>query len=149
MKRFYVDTCIWLNLFKKEGDASKGVPYWKIAEKFIVNVTISESSEIIYSPVILREIESKLGNNSLFEEKLKSMSKENKFRFVDIDEEDKIFARKLESESSYEISFYDCMHIAICKRLGLILVTRDKKLLDFAASYIDAEKPENLFIPLV
>jgi len=32
---YYVDSCIWLNLFKKEGDVAKGVPYWEITKKFI------------------------------------------------------------------------------------------------------------------
>lgn len=38
MKRFYLDTCIWMNLFKKEGNPEKGVPYWKIAKEFINNL---------------------------------------------------------------------------------------------------------------
>ena len=48
-KSFYIDTCIWLNLFKKEGDPSKGVPYWKIAEDFIDAIMFSQDKEIIYS----------------------------------------------------------------------------------------------------
>jgi len=63
---------------------------------------------------------------------------------VNVVEEDYSFARKLESELFYELSFYDCLHIAICKRLGLILVTRDKELLRFAKKHVTAEKPENL-----
>ena len=34
-KTYYVDSCIWLNLFKKEGDTTKGTPYWKLAKDFL------------------------------------------------------------------------------------------------------------------
>ena len=78
MKRFYVDTCIWLNLFKKEGDASKGVPYWKIAEGFIDKVMFSEGYEISYSNIILKEIYFNLNNEKLFNEKQSFMEKEEK-----------------------------------------------------------------------
>ncbi len=139
-KSFYLDTCIWLNLFKKEGDSSRGVPYWKIARDFIEKVMFSKNEEIIYSGLILREIKFKIGNEDILKEKLLFLKEEYKFRFVEVT------ARKLESELKYELSFYDCLHIAICKRLNFILVTRDKDLIKIAKRYISVEKPENLFI---
>ncbi len=145
-KSFYLDTCIWLNLFKKEGDSSRGVPYWKIARDFIEKVMFSKNEEIIYSGLILREIKFKIGNEDILKEKLLFLKEEYKFRFVEVTEEDYSFARKLESELKYELSFYDCLHIAICKRLNFILVTRDKDLIKIAKRYISVEKPENLFI---
>ena len=141
---FYVDSCIWLNLFKKEGDPTKGVPYWKIAEDFIERVMFSENEEIIYSELVLKEIKFNLNNENLFREKLLFLKREQKFKFVEVVEEDKISARKLESKSNFEVSFYDCLHIAMCKRLNFILVTRDNLLIDFAKDYIEIKKPENL-----
>jgi len=142
--KYYLDSCIWLNLFKKEGDASKGKPYWQIANDFIEAVLFSEDEEIIYSDLVLREIKSKLKTNKLFEEKKAYLEEEIKFQFVKAKAEDYAFARRLESELFYDISFYDCLHIAICKRLSLILITRDKDLLKLARGRIAAEKPENL-----
>jgi len=142
-KSFYVDSCIWLNLFKKEGDPSKGVPYWKIAEDFIEIIMFSQDKEIIYSGFVLKELKFKL-EETVFKEKLLFFKEEEKIRFVKAEEEDYSFARKLESELSYELSFYDCLHIAVCKRLNLILVTRDDILIQFAKKYIESDKPENL-----
>jgi predicted nucleic acid-binding protein len=142
---FYVDSCIWLNLFKKEGDSSKGIPYWKIAEDFVNKVMFSEDDEIIYSGLIIREIQIKSNNEDLFKYRLDFIKGEPKFRQADTIKEDEVFARKLESASDFEISFYDCMHVALCKRLNLILVTRDNALITFAKEYISADKPENLF----
>src|SRR3989338_4068674 len=131
-KSFYLDSCIWLNLFKKEGDSSRGVPYWKIAEDFINNVMFSDDEEIAYSGLILREIQFKINNEIVFKEKSEFLKNEPKFRFIEVTKEDYSAARKLESESGFDLSFYDCLHISICKRLNLVLITRDNELISFA-----------------
>jgi len=140
-KSFYLDSCIWLNLFKKEGDVNKGVPFWKLARDFIEKVIFSKKDEIIYSGFILKELKYIL-NEKEFTEKLLFFKNEERIRFVKATEEDYSFARKLESDSKYEISFFDCLHVAMCKRLDLILITRDKKLIEFAKHIINVRKPE-------
>ncbi len=140
-KIYYVDTCIWLNLLKKEGDDTKGVPYWKIAEVFIDYVMFTDDKYIAYSGIMLRELESKLSKQK-FQDVLSMLKNEEKFRFVGVKEEDYEFAREIESKSSYALSFYDCLHIAVCKRLNLILITRDNLLIKFARGFIEAKKPE-------
>lgn len=141
MQSFYLDSCIWLNLFKKEGDPTKGTPYWKIAEDLIEHIK-EGNNEIIVSPNVLKELSFKAEN--IFKIIKRFFEDEKYIKMIELIEEDKIFARKLESKSYFEISFYDCLHIAICKRLNLILVTRDNLLIDFAKEYIKVEKPENL-----
>lgn len=141
MAEYYIDTCIWLNLFKKEGDAAKGVPYWKIAKDFIEKVETSNGL-ILVSAVVLKELSFKLGRkydlvNAFFDES-------HYIKLIKIIPEDYSFARKLESESKYEISFYDFLHIAITKRLGTMLITRDGLLLKIANKYVSAKKPEEL-----
>ena len=141
-KSFYMDSCIWLNLFKKEGDPTKGVPYWKIAKDFIE--TVEESDDlIIISPMVLKELSFKLGDKySLAKE---FFDKTKNISIIKSDSEDFTLARKLESEFNYEIGFFDCLHIAISKRLNLNLVTRDKDLLRFANKYVSSNKPEELY----
>lgn len=145
-KRFYVDSCIWLNLFKKEGDASKGKPYWEIAEEFIEDVMSSEDDEILSSGFVLREIEHDLNDEHLFKEKEAFIKGHERFYAVAPSEEEYRLARDFEAVSKYTISFYDCLHLAICSKRRFILVTRDRKLLAFAKQYVFAEKPENLII---
>ncbi len=143
-KSFYVDTCIWLNLFKGEGDSSKGKPYWEIARDFVEKIMFSED-KIVYSGFVLKEIWYNFRNEELFKEKQKFFEQEPNFSFVKATPEDYTFGRKLESEFNFEISFFDCMHIAISKRLNFILVTRDDLLIKFAKKYVSVDKPENLF----
>ena len=139
-KLFYLDSCIWLNLFKKEGDVTKGIPYWKLAESFIKKIIFSKHN-IVYSGFVLKEIKFKLNNENLFRERLKFIKR---FRYVKSVNQDYSFARKLELQSNYETSFYDCLHIVLCKRLSSILVTRDAELIKFARKYIVTDKPEKL-----
>jgi predicted nucleic acid-binding protein len=138
---FYVDACIWLNLFKKEGDKTKGKPYWKIANDFIYFIWKS-GFLIIVSPFVLREVESKL--NHKYGMAKDFFDKENYIKPIKAIQEDYLLARKLESLFSYNLSFYDCLHVAICNRIGATLVTRDRDLLKFSRPYAAAKKPEHL-----
>ena len=143
-KAFYVDTCIWLNFFQKEGDESKGIPYWKLAEDFLDKVMFSESNIIIYSDIVLKELQIILSEKE-YKEARKFLENEFKFQWVKILIEDRNEARKLESKYNFEISFYDLIHIAISKRLSFILITRDKQLIDIAKeNNIEVKKPEEL-----
>ena len=140
-KSFYVDTCIWLNLFKKEGDSTKGTPYWKIAEDFVSKVK-KNNDKIIVSTIVLKELSFKAGE--IFKIIKQFFEGEEYIEMVKSTNDDFKFARKLESKSGFEISFYDCLHIAISKRLNFALVTRDNKLIDFAEEYVEAKRPEDL-----
>lgn len=138
--KFYVDTNIYLNLWKKEGDASKGVPYWKLAKDFLDKAE-KEGSTIAFSGLIIKELQYKLTNEH-FEEKKKLL--ESTYQKIEVIQEDYVNARKFESQSKFEISFYDCLHASVCKRLGLVLVTRDTLLLGFAKNEgLKCGKPEN------
>ncbi|PIO07558.1 hypothetical protein COT47_01325, partial [Candidatus Woesearchaeota archaeon CG08_land_8_20_14_0_20_43_7] len=67
------------------------------------------------------------------------------FQKVIVTDEDYRYARKIEPEIDFDISFYDIMHMILSKRLGAILVTRDNKLLGHCKSYgVIAAKPEEL-----
>jgi predicted nucleic acid-binding protein len=130
---YYLDTCIWLNLFFKEGDESKGIPYWKIAEDFI-----KRDVHIIVSTINLKEIELKMDlKPALFLFRKRSITP---FR---TENEDYTLARKFENQDK-TLSFYDYLHVAIALRRKAILITRDKALLAFAKSYMEAYKPEEL-----
>jgi len=141
---YYLDSCIWLNLFKKEGNPAKGIPYWKIAEDFINKVIFSKDKKIIYSGFVLKEIQFSLKNDELFKCRLDFIKGEEKFKRANVTREDYFFARKLESQSNFSISFYDCIHTSLCRRLNFVLVTRDNDLIKFAKNHIAVFKPENL-----
>jgi len=142
--QYYVDACIWLNLFKKEGDPAKGVPYWQLANEFVGRVMLSKNDEIIYSGIVLRELQIRLEVQA-YQERRRWLEEEPKFIKVDISNEDKAAARKLESRYDFEISFYDLLHTVLAKRFGLVLVTRDEQLLKVARENgVHAFKPEEL-----
>lgn len=142
MTLYYVDTCIWLNLFQKEGDPTKGKPYWKIAEDLISEISASQDSSILISTIVLKELKYKLKE---YENAL-NLFRQESIRAVKTVPEDYDFARIIEEENDYKIGFSDCLHIAISKRNNFILVTRDGDLIGVGKKYIEVEKPEDLNI---
>jgi predicted nucleic acid-binding protein len=54
----------------------------------------------------------------------------------------KSFARRLEKEFNYEISFFDCLHVVLARKEKAILITRDEKLIMFGSKYCKVSKPE-------
>ena len=136
-KTYYVDSCIWLNLFKKEGDETKGVPYWKLAKDFI-----EDENNIIVSTIVIKELSFKI------EEKLNYVMKffkdNESIKMIKTVPEDYDLARKFEDEEEVKRSFYDYLHVAISKRLNIPLITRDKDLIAFAKKHIEVYRPEEL-----
>lgn len=141
-KRYYVDSCIWLNLFKKEINPNGIKDFWKIAEEFILEK--SENDNIIYTGLVFRELEDKINDVLRYKEKLYFIKEELKCNYVKLTNEDYDFARKLEKEENCILSFYDFLHIAVCKRTDSILITRDNKLIEVSKKYILVFKPEDL-----
>lgn len=138
---YYLDTCIWINLFKKEGDATKGIPYWEIARKFIENI-IEANDKIIVSKIVLKELSFK--SEDKFQKILDFFKTSYYINIVETTNEDYNFARELENKEEIKLSFYDYLHIAISKRLNITLITRDKDLIIVSKKYIKVNKPEEL-----
>ena len=143
MRTFYVDACIYLNLWQKEGDERLGVPYWKIAMNFFSKFD-DGSAIIYYSGFLLKELKFVMTEEE-FNEKSGLFSSSPNFRKLCLSAEELSLARKIESELGYEISFYDIIHMLLAKRSGSALITRDKKLLEIAYRYgVIAKRPEDL-----
>jgi len=143
-KTFYIDSCIWLNLFKKEENPHKGSPFWKSANDFITRVIISKDCEIAYSSIILQELRAVIKNDRLFERRADFIKRGQNFRRVEISSEDYLSAKEIEKTSGPYVGFGDCLHIAICKRLALVLVTRDREMINVAKRYVKVGRPEDL-----
>ena len=142
-KKYYIDSCIWLNLFKKEGDETKGKPYWQIAKEFLLFIFKSNNT-IYYSGIILKEIQYVLEDDELFNERKKFFKQEENIISINITSNDYELARNIENETDFQISFYDYLHLAICINNNFILITRDKDFLKLANNYHIAHKPEKI-----
>ncbi len=137
--RFYVDTCIYLNLWQKEVGRNRELPFWKSAKDFFEKCE-AENHKIFYSGFVLKELKHILDEDEF---NLKSELLKSKFSKVEASESDYNEARKLESELNYEIGFFDCFHVVLTKKIGAILVTRDILLIKKAREYIQAATPES------
>lgn len=129
--RLYVDSCIYLNLWKKEfGPWDE--PWWRYAADILAC-----NHEICYSGFILKELKYILGEQ--FGEKRVIFEQ---FQKIIATDEDYTHARQLEKEN--EISFFDCMHIVLAKRSRSVLLPRDKELMHAARSHCEVRLPEEL-----
>ncbi len=146
MRKYYFDTCIWLNFFKKEVNPYTQIEYWKIVELFLEKILTSNNNSIYYSGFVLKELEYKLKDPYNFKIIKNFFKNEEKIIFIKADEEIYSFARNLESKFKYKISFFDCLHIAICKKNNFTLITRDNELINYSKNIIYAKKPEHLII---
>ncbi|MFH1506399.1 MAG: PIN domain-containing protein [archaeon] len=143
MNKFYIDSCIYLNLWQKEGDETKGMPYWLISKSFFERFD-NERSVFYYSGFILKELSHALPE-SKFSEKTDSFKASSNYRKISLSSTEFHLARKIESEINYDISFFDIIHMLLAKKTDSILVTRDKELLKTAKQYgIKTKKPEDL-----
>ncbi|HSU73260.1 MAG TPA: type II toxin-antitoxin system VapC family toxin [Candidatus Binatia bacterium] len=124
---FYVDTCVYLNLFRKEVSPS-GRLLWKDAQDFFQRA----GNRIVYSELVEREFTQKTGMLFI-----------RWGRKVSMLPEDLAFAEGILADFGHRIGSKDCIHIALAKKCGAILVTRDRALLECASRYVVALLPEN------
>jgi len=142
-KSFYVDACIYLNLWQQEGDDRFGIPYWKIALDFFEKFD-GKDAIFYFSGFLLKELEHILSKEE-FQGKRALFESSPNFKRLYLSDKELKQARKIESDMGYEISFYDIIHMLLAKKSKSILVTRDRKLLDVSRRYgVEADKPEDL-----
>lgn len=142
-KSYYIDSNIYLNLWKKEVDPKTGLKFWKIARDFLQKIEINDNI-VYYSGFILKEL-SYILSKQKYEEKRKlfySTSNFVKEVLTNVEYEE---ARRIEAQLKNEISFYDIIHLLISKKTNSILITRDNKLLEVSNKLgLEAKKPEEL-----
>ena len=141
MISYYIDSCIYLNLWQKETDEA-GNPLWKYAEEFFEKAD-DENSIIYYSGFLLKELlfilttEEYLNKRELFETS-------PNFKKVVLSKEEFKLATEIKKKNR-EISFYDIIHILLAKKTNSILITRDKLLMQLAKEYsVISKKPEEI-----
>ncbi len=125
--KFYVDTCIWLNVLKRE----------KRSFNSSFNFLTSDKP-IVISPIIFKELYWKLKSQfHLAKEFIDNCGVE----IIHLTKNDYNFARSLERKYGQTISFIDFLNIAICKNKNFILVSRDRELIKIAKKYIKTLNP--------
>jgi predicted nucleic acid-binding protein len=142
--RYYVDTCIWLNLFQRERGPERDRPHWQLASEFIKRITQSGDNTILYSGVVLREFETTLDEAAAREGKA-FLEGAPEFVQVEVTSADRAEARKVESKYGFTISFADCTHLVLARKMNATLITRDRALLEIAAEErVRACRPEEI-----
>jgi len=140
---YYIDSCIYLNLWRKENSSYLRKPFWIFAKRLFEKLE-HQNSVIYYSGFILKELSFILTQEEFSQKRILFENSPN-FKKVLLSEEELNEARDIEDKTRREISFYDIIHMILARKTNSILITRDKKLLKIAKRYnILAKLPEEL-----
>ena len=140
-KRYYIDTCIYLNLWQKE--EINGIKLWKYAKDFLESID-KKSETIYYSGFIFKELMHILAEEEFQKKKILFESSPN-FKKVILSEREFQIARQIEKETKSSVSFFDIIHMLLAKKTNSILITRDNKLIQISKKYgVEVKKPEEL-----
>jgi predicted nucleic acid-binding protein len=142
MTSYYIDTCIYLNLWQKEVSFS-GVKYWEIAKKLFEFIE-EKGIVMYYSGFILNELKFILSEKE-FENKKALFGNIPSFKKIGLERNELDEARKIEDETKFEVSFYDIIHMILARKTNSILITRDKRLMKIAKKYnVTVSLPEEI-----
>lgn len=141
MKRYYVDTCIYLNLWQKE--VVRGLEVWRFAQEFFER-TRELNALIFYSGFLLKEL-SYILTPEEFERKRDIFISSSRFQKITLTREEYSEAQLIEKELKHTISFFDIIHMLLARKTHSILVTRDGKLISVCKNHgVVASTPEHL-----
>lgn len=141
MVSYYVDSCIYLNLWQKEVD-EHGNLLWKFAEEFFKKAE-DENSIIYYSGFLLKELMFKLSTEEYLN-KRELFESSPDYKKVILSKEEYDLAGKIKQQNA-QISFYDIIHMLLAKKTSSILITRDILLTEIARIFsVEAIKPEEI-----
>ena len=143
MQNFYVDTCIYLNLWQKEKGIIFGKPFWLIAKEFF-EYAENQDSVIYYSGFTLKELYYKLTKNEFIKKKNFIESSPNFFKIaLSKNEYERTGEIKIKLNSA--LSFFDITHLILARKTNSLFITRDKELLKIARRFgVIAKKPEEI-----
>lgn len=142
MQNFYVDTCVYLNLWKKETD-EKGNALWFFAKNFFEFTSIN-NYKIYYSGFILKELMFLISVENYIE-KREFFESNVLFEKIVLTDEEYRRAIKIKSKFNTNCSLFDIIHIFLSKKSNSILVTQDKELISLASELgVIAKMPQEI-----
>lgn len=140
MNSFYVDTCIYLNIWNNESD-SNGKNVGQESKIFLEKIK-KAGAKIFYSGFILKELLFNLPMETYLE-KLEKFENSKEFEKIKLSQSE--YYEILELSKDLKISKFDLAHIYLARKTHSVLVTRDKELLSYANQLgISAHFPEEL-----
>ena len=128
---YYVDTCIYVNLWKKE-IADNGFSYYEIAGKFFDKIN-REGDLIYYSGYLLKELSFVLGD-TLFVENIPFFLYSGNFVKVKFTRDEYERVKEIYSANK-GVSFFDIVHMLLARKNKSTLITRDRELMELCRKF--------------
>jgi predicted nucleic acid-binding protein len=136
--KYYIDTCIFLNVWKGEVGPNKKWPFYRTSDEFLKKY----KKDILISTKVLTEIERKLSEGEF---KIRCLQLLDELETLDVPEDVIAQAQRIYQDIDKEISFADIIHMLMTEREGATLITRDRALMTIARAYdISVASPDDL-----
>ncbi|MBS3060381.1 MAG: PIN domain-containing protein [DPANN group archaeon] len=135
---YYIDTCVYMDLWRKDAD-----PKRQDAAKQFIEKCIDDQSTIYYSGFVLKELWYNLEHADFAN--ARALFNTINFEKLIATKQDRTKGMILRWDASPDLSFFDCMHIVLSRNTKSMLVTQDKPLIRHAKwNNCRASKPEGL-----
>ncbi|MDD2531896.1 MAG: PIN domain-containing protein, partial [Candidatus ainarchaeum sp.] len=134
MKKFYLDTNIWLDYFENRSDGLR--PLGEFAFQFLKD-SLNFNCEIYYSNFTLFELKNKI-NEKEFTRALEFIKKN--LIFIESTKQDWKEAQNLSKKTNLHSA--DALHLVIAKKNDCTLITRDKHF--DSIDLIEIKRPEEV-----
>ena len=120
MKRFYVDSNIWLDFALDRKDNIR--PLGELAFQFF-RKAVREKWQILYSDIVLRELGKELTKEEIWQRCFKMVSDENLLGKAMVSVEQEKEAEKISKQQ--KVPFADAAHAIIARDNNAVVVSRD------------------------
>ncbi len=139
MDSLYLDTCIYLNLWKKEEG------FWRDAKR-LFDFAMQNGVKIFYSGFVLKELLFLLSTEEYLE-KRDFFDFDNVFCKVMLSRNEYIEAQKIKNRVASGCSLFDVIHVLLARKTNSILVTCDKELLELSRQLcVRCESPKDIIM---
>ncbi len=140
LKKFYLDTCIWLDYFEDRKDGLN--PLGEFAFQFLKKCE-KQNCCIIVSDAVVFELQARLSKENLAE--VFSLFRKIIIKVVAAPEQVSD-ARKEWKKRKKKVPFKDVLHAVIARDNNAVLVTRDMHFFYELSSIVEAKKPESIIL---
>jgi len=135
--KFYLDAAILIDYHENRSDNFRPLGEWALR---LMNKIIDEKNIVIYSDVLVEELETQLTEEAIAE-LLHMFDCENLLLQIQISEQQRKEAVML--CRTRNVPFGDALHAVLARDNGAVLVSRDKHFLELL-DIVDVKKPEEL-----
>ncbi len=135
-KRYYLDTCIWMDYFENRMDKFRPLGEWAL---MLINKIIEEGDNIIYSDIVEEELKGVYSAETI----LSIIRIVPSDLVIEVESSLNQLKEAMRLSKELRIPKNDALHAILARDNDVVLITRDKHFYELAEE-VEIRKPEDL-----